>query len=381
MRHENARLIACQIGDGMDRLSSIALAILVMMDAPVVAQDKTPVARPVLQADGSVLMPGRVVQMPSSFSPEARQAFLDYYARGGDPAFAGDIFAIRRIYDEKWAGPILTAWEKRFPVKTQRKTLAGVMVDEVTPAAGVAADKRDKILLNFHGGGFVLGNGGIGGRIEAVPVAGLGGYRVLSIDYRQAPEARYPAATDDAVAVYREILKTYRPENIGVYGSSAGGMLTAQLIARLQKEKLPRPAAIAIMAAGASRSGASDSSGWLLGLTGAEVKAPAEMPHMPQYFSPTDMEDPAAFPADAPDILARFPPTLVLSSSRDALLGNALNTSAKLVEAGVENQLYVREGFGHGYFTQVPNVPEAIAAWQVTVAFFDRHLGRLQENK
>jgi acetyl esterase/lipase len=327
-----------------------------------------------LQADGSVDVPAHNVQMPGSFSPEARKAFRDYHARGGDPALTGDIANIRRTYDQKWAGPILARWEKRFPVKMEQTVIAGVPVHIVTPAGGVAPDKKDKVLVNFHGGGFILGNGGIGGRTEAVPVAGLGGYRVITVDYRQAPEAVYPAATDDAVAVYRALLKTYRPEHIGVYGSSAGGMLTAQLVARLQKEGLPRPGVAAIMAAGASPRGASDSSYWLLGLTGAEVRPPAEIPKLPSYFSAKDMADPLAFPAASPEILAKFPPTLILSSSRDTLLGNALDTYARLVDAKVESQLYVREGFGHGYFTQDPDIPEAITAWQVTVDFFDRHL-------
>src|SRR3546814_17208371 len=93
-------------------------------------------------------------------------------------------------------------------------------------------------------------SGGVGGRMEAVPVAGLGGYRVITVDYRQAPEAVYPAATEDALAVYKELLKTYRPQDIGVYGPSAGGMLTAQLLARLGKEGVPTPAVIANIAPG-----------------------------------------------------------------------------------------------------------------------------------
>lgn len=352
------------------------LALCLAASSPATGQEKPAPDHPTIGADGAVRVPAHNVAMPGSFSPEARKAFIDYVARGGDPAFSGDIFNIRRIYDEKWAGPVLAQWEKRFPVKTERKKLGGVTVDIVTPAQGVPADKREKILINFHGGGFILGNGGIGGRMEAVPVTGLAGYRVVTVDYRQAPEAVYPAATDDAVAVYRALLKTYRPENIGVYGSSAGGMLTAQLIARLQKEELPAPAAIAIMAAGASKRGASDSSHWLLGLTGAQVSPQPAMAPLPHYFSAKDMDDPYAFPASTPAILAKFPPTLILSSSRDALLGNALDTSANLVAAKVPNQLYVREGFGHGYFTQVPDVPEAIAAWQVTVDFFARYLGK-----
>src|SRR3546814_7480869 len=103
--------------------------------------------------------------------------------------------------------------------------------------------------------------------MEAVPVAGLGGYRVITVDYRQAPEAVYPAATEDALAVYKELLKTYRPQDIGVYGTAAGGMLTAQLIARLGKEGVPNPAVIAVMEAGAGTPGEADSSYCLLRLT------------------------------------------------------------------------------------------------------------------
>src|SRR3546814_16109832 len=93
-------------------------------------------------------------------------------------------------------------------------------------------------------------NGGVGGRMEAVPVAGLGGYRVITVDYRQAPEAVYPAATEDALAAYKELLTTYRPQDIGVYGTSAGGMLPAQLIARLGREGGAHDAVIAIMGEG-----------------------------------------------------------------------------------------------------------------------------------
>src|SRR5690606_30991404 len=110
---------------------------------------------------------------------------------------------------------------------------------------------KDKILINLHGGGFHVGNGGPGGLVESVPMAGYGGYKVITVDYRQAPEAMFPAASDDVVAVYREIIKEYKPENVGIYGGSAGGMLTAQVVARLLHDNLPLPGAISIMCAGA----------------------------------------------------------------------------------------------------------------------------------
>ncbi len=366
------------------RSAKLAMATLLAM-APLAIADAQaggapPPPPPMLQADGSVRMSEHVYQMPSSLSPEARQAIQAYYAKGGDPAFSGDIANIRKIYDSQWAGPVLARWKALYPVKTERTVIAGVPVDVVTPLNGVSAEKKDKVLISFHGGSFVIGNGGIGGQVEAIPMAAIGGYKVVAVDYRQAPEVQYPAATDDAEVVYKALLKAYKPENIGVYGSSAGGMLTAQLIARLIKSHVPLPAAIALLAAGATKPGASDSSFWALGLTGATVKVPTERLNMPSYFKPTDIADPSAWPAESPDLLAKFPPTLVLSASRDALLGSALDTYAKLREAGVPGALYVRHGFGHGYFTQAPELPEAIAAWREAIHHFDMYLGTRAKN-
>src|SRR3546814_371392 len=133
----------------MNKVLSVPAALIMsslLVGQSATAEDKRVVDRPTLQADGSVRLPARTIEMPGSFSPEARKAFLDYYARGGDPALTGDIQNIRRVYDQQWAGPILARWEKRFPVRTEHKSIAGVPVDIVTPAAGVAADKRDKVL-------------------------------------------------------------------------------------------------------------------------------------------------------------------------------------------------------------------------------------------
>src|ERR1700722_20174422 len=85
-------------------------------------------APPMLQADGSVHFAETDYAMPGSFSPEARKAFRDYFARGGDPAFTGDIANVHRIYDTEWARPILKRWEALYPVKTEHTAIAGVVV-------------------------------------------------------------------------------------------------------------------------------------------------------------------------------------------------------------------------------------------------------------
>ena len=80
-----------------------------------------------------------------------------------------------------------------------------------------------------------------------MPVASLGKIRVVAVDYRQGPEHVFPAASEDVTAVYRELLKHYPAENIGIYGNSAGAVLTAMVIAWFQKEGLPRPGAIGLL--------------------------------------------------------------------------------------------------------------------------------------
>ena len=68
-----------------------------------------------------------------------------------------------------------------------------------------------------------------------MPVAVLGRIKVVSLDYREGPKYRFPAASEDVAAAYRELLKTYRAEDIGIYGCSAGGMLTGMSVAWFQK--------------------------------------------------------------------------------------------------------------------------------------------------
>ena len=74
-------------------------------------------------------------------------------------------------------------------------------------------------------------------------MAGFGGMKVVCADYRMPPDYPYPAAMDDAMAVYRELLKTYPPEKIGVFGTSTGGGMTLALVLRCKKEGLPLPGA------------------------------------------------------------------------------------------------------------------------------------------
>ena len=79
--------------------------------------------------------------------------------------------------------------------------------------------------------------------LESAPIASVGGYKVVSVNYRMAPEATHPPRVEDVATVYRELLKTYEPKHVGIYGCSAGGALTAQTAAWLPAHDLPQAGA------------------------------------------------------------------------------------------------------------------------------------------
>src|SRR5260370_23309853 len=141
------------------------------------------------------------------------------------------------------------AWMEKmqavYPVDVKDTTVAGVDAWVVTPKHH-EAKKRDRVLICLHGGGFTSDSGS---QIESIPIAALTGTQVISVRYRLAPKFPFPAAVDDTVAVYKEALKTHKPKNIAVYGTSAGAVLTAQATVQSRKLGLPLPPVLAFFSA------------------------------------------------------------------------------------------------------------------------------------
>ena len=120
---------------------------------------------------------------------------------------------------------------KTYPVNIAEDKIADVPVRIVTPLT-IPPDKKSRVLINLHGGGF---NADWGSEIESIPVANLTQTKVVSVLYSLAPEHPFPTAVNEAVAVYKELLKTYKPQNIGIYGTSAGAILTAEVASKLRQ--------------------------------------------------------------------------------------------------------------------------------------------------
>ncbi len=263
--------------------------------------------------------------------------------------------------------------EKIYPVTIQAQTIGGVHTDVVMSARGIAAGQRQRVLINLHGGAFLWGAHS-GGLVESIPVASLGAIKVISVDYRQGPEHVFPAASEDVEAVYRDLLKHYPAKNIGIYGCSAGGILTAESVARIITKKLPVPGAIGTFC-GSLTELDGDSAYFGPLLNGEPVpKTILKLTALP-YFKGAKATDPTVFPANSPAMLAQFPPTLLITGTRDFTMSSVIQSQRLLSAAGVDAELHVWDGMWHSFFSD-PEMPESREAYKVIVDFFQRTLGQ-----
>ena len=331
--------------------------------------------------DGTLHIRDLPVPLSSFLSPEAR-SYMRHLLRdqpfAGGPSAAQDIKGYRARQDEIMHGflkPIL----ERYPVNVEHKTIAGIYTDIVTPKDGVVPKNLNRVLLNMHGGGFVSG-ARTAALVESIPVASIEKIKVITIDYRMGPEYKFPAASEDVAAVYKEVLKEYSPQHIGLYGCSAGGMLTAMSIAWFQKNHLPTPSAIGVLCASIGELTGGDASFVSGPLNGFTISAGrqgsgAAMQFRPAYLSNVDPKDPLAYPINSPALVAKFPPTLLVTSTRGMEYSSAINSHNALVRAGVDAELHVWDGLPHAFWYN-SDLPESREVYDVIARFFDGHFGK-----
>jgi epsilon-lactone hydrolase len=287
-----------------------------------------------------------------------------------------------RAAADDWLRPLMERGKSLYPVNVEGRRIAGVQVDVITPKGGTSARNRNRVLIQLRGGGYSCGfTGGKLGLVQSIPIAGVGKFKVIAVDYRSSPEYKFPAAAEDVAAVFRELLKSYKPDHIGIIGSSTGATLTAVSVAWLQREKLARPGAIGLIGCGAEKDDVVDGDGWYMGnaLVGNNVPAPGQTSEalFPEpYMSGTDTKSPLVWPAKSLEVLSQFPPTLLISGTRDLCLSEALYTHTRLVDADVTTELHVWEGMWHGFLNE-SDLPESIEAYKVIAKFFDAHLGQI----
>jgi epsilon-lactone hydrolase len=267
----------------------------------------------------------------------------------------------------------LPGMREKLGVKSEQVTIAGVNCYILTPDS-IPEQNRNRLLVHVHGGGYVFAPGEAATR-EAILMAGIGRFKVISIDYRMPPDFPYPAAMDDAMAVWKEVVKTNDPNRMAIFGTSTGGGMTLAMVLRAKMEALPLPAATAPGTPWSDMTKTGDTfftnekvdnilvsnDGWL----GDAAKL---------YANGHDLKDPQLSPVYGD--LSGFPPTILTSGTRDLFLSNTVRVHRKLRQAGVVADLHVFEGQSHAQYAGDPDAPETKEHFGELTAFFDKHLAK-----
>lgn len=347
---------------------SLSLALCALVTSRIFAQNPA-IPNPdsaTFDPDGTAHIT-RTIPMPNTVSPEAQQWLKQIEHESPQPKDLAE----QRAGTDAWRKRDSAEALKRFPVKVTETTTAGVRTDIIEPLDTPAANKN-KVLINLHGGGFITDSGSL---IEGIPIANLAKIKVVSVYYRLAPENPFPAAVDDVVAVYKELLKTYKPRNIAIFGTSAGAILAGEVTVKLKRSGLPLPAALGIFSGLADFSRTADSQ-QLFGLNGLSGNLTPQDPnahHDSPYVGTTDPRDPVLSPLFAD--LHGLPPTLLVTGTRDMLLSNTAIFHLALLHAGVDAHLLVYEAMPHAFWYHF-DFPETRECLQTMANFFDENVGK-----
>jgi len=272
-------------------------------------------------------------------------------------------------------------------VSEQRRQLAGLaaaqpLPADVTvtaaalggvPAAEITLDGTEPrhVVLYFHGGVYVLGAAAQAAGLAA-QVAGRTGARVISVDYRLAPEHPYPAAVDDALAAYQALLAGgTAPEDIVFAGESAGGGLAVATLVNARDHGLPLPAAAYLMSPYADLT--------LAGTT-MDTKAEADpllsrenlQARIPDYTAGHDPALPLISPVFAG--LSGLPPLIIQAGTHEVLLDDAIRLARQAAVAEVQVTLDITPGVPHVFQAYYPILDEAAAALDRAGQLLSAHL-------
>jgi epsilon-lactone hydrolase len=324
---------------------------------------------------GPRVVPGRAIPVPGTVSPQLQATIAAPYripAWDADPKNAAEWKdLIARLADAGIAAR--REAREKLGVTMEPTVIGGVKAFILTPKE-IRPENRNRLLINVHGGGYVYGPGEAG-TAEATLMAAFGGYKVIAIDYRMPPDFPYPAAMDDAMAVWREAVKMQNPRNMAIFGTSTGGGMTLAMILRAKQEGLPLPAAIAPGTPWSDLTETGDTyktNEWLdnvlVSYNGYLVRA-AKL-----YAAGHDLKDPQLSPIYGD--FTGFPPAILTSGTRDLFLSLTVLTHRKLRRAGVEAELQVYEGMSHAQYNFDPYAPETKEVFTEIARFFDQHLGK-----
>ena len=268
-----------------------------------------------------------------------------------------------RAQFEKIAGSFLI---RATGVEVEQTQIAGVDVDWLRPKNA----RKDKVLMYLHGGAYVMGSPRTHRQLVSHIVRAAGVVAVLP-DYRLAPEHPFPAAIDDAVAVYSGLLESgFSAEDIIVSGDSAGGALSVATLLQLRHAGVPMPAAAVLLSPFLDITGSGESA------TTRADRDPwfdiADLHVVAGYYCPDESEwqNPLVSPVFAN--VAGLPPMLIQVGDDEILLSDSTRLAEKLEAEGVEVELEVWPHMWHVFQMFIRKMPESGAAVRKIAAYIQK---------
>ena len=263
------------------------------------------------------------------------------------------------------------AWAVKYHVKIEKKRVEGVDLYMLKPSHYDPA-LRNKLFVYLHGGAYLFG-GGLSGLKEAILIAKRVGIEVVAPDYRMPPQYPYPAALEDVVKLYKKLLQAHSSRSIVLGGSSAGGGLALAVVHRLKAEGAALPGALYIGTPWSDLQKRGDSLYINEGIDRKIVTYDGFVSEAAKlYAGKVRMDHPELSPVYGS--FAGFPPTMLVSGTRDLFLSMTVRVHRKLKEAGVVADLNIYEGLSHVEYFVVPDAPESREVYRELRAFLKQHL-------
>jgi len=260
---------------------------------------------------------------------------------------------------------------EKYSVSIKKEMIDRVNVYYLTPAS-LLPKKSKHLFVYLHGGAYVFG-GGMSGLSEAILIASRAQIPVVAVDYRMPPDHPYPAAIEDVVRVYKSLIKSHSAGSIAMGGSSSGGGLVLATVHKLKSLNLALPAALFIGTPWSDLSKTGDSLYVNEGIDrkivtyDGFVTAAAKL-----YANGYDLKDPGLSPVYGD--FSGFPPTMLVTGTRDLFLSLTVRVHRKMKAAGVVADLNVYEGLSHVEYFVVPDAPESIEVYSELGKFLKQNL-------
>jgi acetyl esterase/lipase len=309
--------------------------------------------------DGTYHLPAQAIPMSKLMTPEMRQNLIYDNRMRQNPKNTGrqpDGTSI--IYK-----PYMERQQALYALDKTDTKIGGVHVYVYTPREGIPTRNKERVLIQLHASNCWV----YCSELASQPFASVGQVKVVSIDYR---EPQFTAGMEDLTNVYSALIKTYKPQNVAIYGCFRGGAMAMRSVVWFERHNLPKPGAIGVLCS--NLEGELGDAGYIGSELGTGKVLNLEEFRKQRELGDIDPNDPIYNPTDHPEIAAKFPPTIFISGTRSMELSRSAHAHIQLVMAGVDARLHVFEGGKH-HFWYDPAPPESKQVYEIVTRFFEQH--------